>query len=65
MPHLRPPAFGPGFIALVWGLGLGVYVFLGLLAIGVSSGSALLFAVLASVLIFFYVRLYGADQLNR
>jgi hypothetical protein len=63
--HLRPPAFSPGFTALVWGLVLGLYIFLGLLAIGISSASALLWSILACVLIFFYVRLYGADQLNR
>ncbi|MEO8290225.1 MAG: hypothetical protein ABI649_04440 [Gaiellaceae bacterium] len=65
MPHLRPPAFSPGFTALVWAIGLGAYIFLGLLAIGTSSGSALLFAIVAGALIFFYVRLHGADQLRR
>jgi hypothetical protein len=65
MPHLRPPAFSPGFTALVWGIGLGAFVFLGLLAIGISIGSAFLFGIVASVLIFFYVRLAGADQLRR
>jgi hypothetical protein len=65
MPHLRPPAFSPGSTALVWGVGLGAYVFLGLLAIGVSTGPAFLFGIVAGVLIFFYVRLAGADQLRR
>lgn len=65
MPHLRPPAFSPGFTAFVWGLGLGAFIFLGLLGIGISSSSSLLFAIVAGVLIFFYVRLYGADQLRR
>ena len=63
--HLRPPAFSPGFTALVWGLVLGLYIFVGLLAIGISTASSLLWAILATFLIFFYVRLYGADQLNR
>ena len=65
MPHLRPPAFSPGFTSFLWGVGLGIFIWLGLLAIGVSSGTAFLFAVVAGVLIFFYVRLFGADQLNR
>jgi hypothetical protein len=63
--HLRPPAFSPGFTSFLWGVGLGIFVWLGLLAVGISSGTAFLFAVLAGVLIFFYVRLFGADQLNR
>jgi hypothetical protein len=65
MPHLRPPAFSPGFTSLLWGVGLGIFIWLGLLAIGISSGTAFLFGVVAGVLIFFYVRLFGADQLNR
>jgi hypothetical protein len=63
--HLRPPAFSPGFTSLIWGVGLGIFIWLGLLAIGISSGTAFLFGVVAAVLIFFYVRLFGADQLNR
>lgn len=65
MPHLRPPAFSPGFTSFLWGVGLGIFIWLGLLAIGISSGTAFLFGVVAAVLIFFYVRLFGADQLNR
>jgi hypothetical protein len=65
MAHLRPPAFSPGFTSFLWGLGLGVFIFLGLLAIGISMGTAFVFGIVAGVLIFFYVRLYGADQLRR
>jgi hypothetical protein len=35
------------------------------LAIGVSMASALLLGLVGGVLIFFYVRLFGQDQLNR
>jgi hypothetical protein len=61
----RPPAFSPGFHALVWGVVLGAYVWIGLLAIGISSGSAVLFGIVAAVLIFFFVRLCGEDQLRQ
>lgn len=61
----RPPAFSPGFQALLWGVLLGAYIWLGGLAIGVDGGSAFLFGLIAAVLIFFYVRLYGEDQLRR
>ena len=63
--HLRPPAFSPGFTAFIWGLVLGGFIILGLLAIGISQGSSLVFGILAGFLIFFYVRLTGADQLRR
>jgi hypothetical protein len=65
MSPLRPPAFSPGFPSLLWGIGLGAFIWLGLLAIGISAGTAFLFGVAAGTLIFFYVRLFGADQLRR
>ena len=61
----RPPAFSPGFQALAWGVVLGAYVWIGLLAIGTGAGSAFLFGLVAAVLIFFFVRLCGEDQLRR
>jgi membrane associated rhomboid family serine protease len=61
----RPPAFSPGFQSFLWGLVLGGYVWIGLLAIGSSQGSAFLFGLVAGVLVFFFVRLRGEDQLRR
>ena len=61
----RPPAFSPGFTSFLWGLGLGIFIWAGLLAVGVSMGTAFLFALVGGVLIFFYVRLYGDDRLRR
>ena len=63
--HLRMPAFSPGFSAFVWGLVLGSYIIIGMLAIGISKGTSLVTGILAGFLIFFYVRLTGADQLHR
>ena len=63
--HLRFPAFSPGFTAFVWGLVLGTYIFIGLLAIGISKPTSLVTGILGGFLIFFYVRLKGADQLRR
>ena len=61
----RPPAFSPGFTSFLWGLGLGAFIWIGLLAIGVGGGSAFLFGLIGGTLIFFYVRLYGEDWLRR
>jgi hypothetical protein len=63
--HLRPPAFSPGFTSFVWGLGLGIFIWIGLLAVGVGMATSLLAGLVGGALIFFYVRLYGRDQLNR
>lgn len=62
---LRPPAFSPGFTSFLWGLGLGLFIWIGLLAVGVSGATSFLVAIVSGVLIFFYVRLYGADPLRR
>lgn len=63
--HLRSPSFGPGATALLWGVGLGIYVWLFLWAVEVSLGTALLFGVICGTLIFFYVRVFGGFPLNR
>jgi hypothetical protein len=61
----RPPAFSPGFQAFLWGLLLGAYIWIGGLAVGVAKGTAVLFGIIGGVLIFFFVRLCGEDQLRR
>jgi hypothetical protein len=61
----RPPAFSPGFQAFLWGLLLGAYIWIGGIAVGVDKGTALLFGIISGVLIFFFVRLCGEDQLRR
>ena len=63
--HLRPPAFSHGFTSFLWGVGLGLFVWIGLLSIDVSRGTAFLFGVIAAGLIFFFVRLYGSDEFRR
>ena len=61
--HLpRPPSFDHGTISGVWAVGLGLYVFLGMLAIGISLGTTVVVTVVATGLIFLYVRLYGEDE---
>ena len=63
--HLRPPAFSHGFISFLWGLGLGAFVWIGLLSIDVGGGTAFLFGLIAGTLIFFFVRLYGSEEFKR
>ena len=63
--HLRPPSFAHGTTSGLWALGLGLYVFLGLLAIGIGLGTAVIVGLVAVGVIFLYVRLYGEDELRR
>ena len=63
--HLRPPAFSHGFVSFLWALGLGLFVWIGLLAVDVSGGTAFLFGLISAGVIFFFVLLYGGDEYRR
>jgi hypothetical protein len=60
--HLRPPSLSQGFASFLWAFGLGVFVWIGLVAVGVSMGTAVLLGLTLGALIFFYVRLFGGDD---
>jgi hypothetical protein len=62
VPHIpRPPSFDHGFISFLWAIGLGVFIYFGSIAVGVSKGTAFLFAALAAFAIFLFVRVYGEE----
>ena len=63
--HFRLPSFDPGVTAFLWALGLALYVWLGLLAIGTSGGTALVIAFVSFCAIFLLVRLRGEDRPRR
>jgi hypothetical protein len=63
--HLRPPVYSHGFTSFLWGLGLGLFVWIGLKAVDVSGGAAFLFGLIAGVAIFFYVLLKGGAEYRR
>jgi hypothetical protein len=62
VPHIpRPPSFDHGFISFLWAIGLGVFIYFGSIAVGVSKGTAFLFSALAAFAIFLFVRVYGEE----
>jgi hypothetical protein len=63
--HLRAPSFSRGFTSFLWGLGLGLYVWIGLLAVGVDGANAFLFGLLAAFGIFFFVLRFGGARYKR
>jgi hypothetical protein len=63
--HLRMPAWDRGVTSFLWGFGLGLYLWLGMLAIGVSEATAFIIAALSGAAIFLLVRLYGGDEPRR
>lgn len=62
--HLRMPSFDRGLTSFLWAVGLGLYLWLGMLAIGVSGATAFIFGALSAGAIFFFVRLFGADEVR-
>lgn len=60
--HLRPPALNHGVTSALWGIGLGLFIWIGLLSVEVVSRVAsLVFGIVGGVLIFFIVLLLGQD----
>ncbi len=62
---LRPPSIDPGVTSFLWAFGLGVYLWLFMLAIGIDTATASILAALAFCAIFLFVRLYGEEELPR
>jgi hypothetical protein len=63
--HLRQPSFDRGVTSFLWAFGLGLYLWLGMLALGVSGATAFIFSLLAAGVIFLFVRLFGGDEVRR
>ena len=59
--HLRPPSIDPGLSAGLWAVGLALFLFFGMLALGVGGATALIVSIVSGFGIFLYVRLYGSD----
>ena len=57
----RPPSIDQGVIALLWAIGLGAYIYFGLLAVGSSGATAIVLALVSFAAIWLFVRLRGED----
>ena len=62
--HLRQPSIDRGVTSFLWAFGLGLYLWLGMLAVGVEGATAFILSVLAACAIFLIVRLYGGDDVR-
>ena len=59
--QFHPPSIDRGVASFLWALGLGLFIWLGLIAVGMSRGTALMLALLAFGAIFLFVRTRGED----
>ena len=59
--HLRMPSIDQGVQAFLWAVLFFVILWLGMLAIGVSSATALILSLVSGGAIFLFVRTRGGD----
>ena len=60
--HLRMPSIDQGVQAFLWAVLFFVILWLGMLAIGISSATSLILALVSSAAIFLFVRLRGESR---
>ncbi|MBA3383201.1 MAG: hypothetical protein H0T20_00925 [Actinobacteria bacterium] len=63
--HLRAPSIDKGVSAFLWAFFFFLYLFLGMLAVGIAKGNALIFSALAGLGIFLYIRIFGEETQRR
>jgi hypothetical protein len=62
--HLRPPSIDHGVASFLWALFFFLFLWLGMLAVGVSGGTAVILSLVAGALIFLFIRVQGEEELG-
>ena len=60
--HLRAPSIDQGVQAFVWAVVFFLILWIGMLAVGVSGGTAFILSLVLAAAIFLFVRLNGEDS---
>jgi hypothetical protein len=63
--HLRPPSIDHGVQSFLWALVFFLFLWFGMLAVGVSRATSFVLALVLGVLIFLFVRIFGEEELAR
>jgi len=63
--HLRSPSIAHGVVSFIWALGLGLFIWIGSVAVGISNPTAFFMALVAGCVIFLLVRVYGEERVRR
>jgi hypothetical protein len=58
----RMPSIDRGVSAFLWAFGLAIYVLLGMLAVGVSKATSVIFSLLTLCIVFLLVRTRGRQD---
>ena len=63
--HLRPPSVDHGVQSFLWALFFFLFLWFGMLAVGVSKATSFILALVLGVVIFLFIRLFGEEELAR
>ena len=61
----RPPSIDHGVVAFIWAVGLGIFIYFGLLAIGENGATAIVVSLVSFAGIWLFVRLRGEETPRR
>jgi hypothetical protein len=61
----RPPSIDQGVMAAIWAAGLAIFIYFGLIAVGQSSATAIVIALVSFAGIWLFVRLRGEEPVRR
>ena len=60
--HLRPPSVDHGVQAFIWAVVFFLFLWFGMLAVGVSQATAFVLALVLGLIIFLFVRIFGENE---
>jgi hypothetical protein len=63
--HLRMPSIDHGVQSFLWAVVFFLFLWFGMLSVGVSGGTAFVLALVFGALIFLFIRIFGEDELAR
>jgi hypothetical protein len=63
--HLRPPSIDHGVQSFLWAVLFFLFLWFGMLAVGVSRATSFILALVLGALIFLFVRTFGEEELGR
>jgi hypothetical protein len=63
--HFRMPSMSRGTVSFLWGFFLGLYIWLGMVAVGFTGATSFIFGAVSGFGIFLFVFAYGRDEPER